>query len=180
MRIIAGRFRGKKIDAPANLPVRPTTDFAKTALFNILTHSLDLSSCNVLDLYAGTGNITYEFISRQVRTIAAVDKNRACCHFIEKTIAVLQAEDIANVMHADALLFLASDALSYDIIFADPPFEHCPIATIHDIVFTRNLLGENGMLIVEHSSKMKLPLLNNLKETRTYGAVAFSIFVQDI
>ncbi|HNR49809.1 MAG TPA: RsmD family RNA methyltransferase [Bacteroidia bacterium] len=175
MRIISGKFRGKKIEAPLELPVRPTTDFAKTGLFNILSFQKNLASCTVLDLYSGTGNITYEFISRGVKDITSVDYHKGCTAFIISTLKKLNADN-SQVITSDALEWLENCHQQYDIIFADPPYENSPVKELVNIIFSNHLLKTDGLLIIEHSSNMK-PVTNpEADETRKYGAVAFSIF----
>ncbi|MBS1765690.1 MAG: 16S rRNA (guanine(966)-N(2))-methyltransferase RsmD [Bacteroidetes bacterium] len=176
MRIISGKFRGKKIEAPPQLPVRPTTDFAKTGLFNILSFRKNLAGSTVLDLFAGTGNITYEFISRGVAHITSVDHSKTCTTFITSTLRKLNAEN-AEVITDDALKFLEECHQQFDILFADPPYQNSPVAEIVKIVFSRHLLKPEGLLIVEHSSSEKQVTEPMADEMRKYGAVAFSIFV---
>lgn len=178
MRIISGRFRGKKIEAPAYLPVRPTTDFAKTGLFNILSHKINLNDIHILDLYAGTGNMTYEFLSRGAKHVTAVDNNKSCTAFISSTLQKLKITN-ARVITSDALLYLANCKESYDIIFADPPYHSSPVNEIANAVMQYGLLLPDGLLIIEHSSDLHSTENAYLLETRRYGAVAFSIFVAD-
>lgn len=130
----------------------------------------------MLDLYAGTGNITYEFISRGVLQAVSVDINTQCVNFIRATAEKLKAENIA-VVKADCLRYLSEAALSCNIIFADPPYDATPFEKLVDLVFERKLLKTGGWLVLEHSSKQEPPVKTNWKETRVYGAVAFSIFV---
>jgi 16S rRNA (guanine966-N2)-methyltransferase len=176
VRIISGTFRGKIIEAPNTLPVRPTTDFAKTALFNIFSNHFDLASCTVLDLYAGTGNITYEFISRGALQTVSVDINAQCVNFMRTTAEKLKATNM-SVVKADCLKYLGESTSPYNIIFADPPYDATPFEKLVQLVFERKLLKPGGWLVLEHSSKQELPIKTNWKETRVYGAVAFSIFV---
>ncbi len=178
MRIISGRLRGKKITAPDNLPVRPTTDFAKTGLFNILSNHLNFSTVTALDLFTGTGNISYELISRGVKNVTAVDADKRCIAFVQKIFNEIHAEN-AEATQSDALEFLEQCSRTFDLIFADPPFNSNPIQDIVEIVFRKKLLTSPGLLIIEHSSEMQAPKSDNLLETRTYGAVAFSIFVAE-
>ncbi len=177
MRIISGKYKGKKITAPTTLPARPTTDFAKTALFNMLNNNFDLTNVVVLDLFAGTGNITYEFISRGCKSSMSVDSNRQCVKFIDTVISKLGDENNSAVK-SDALIWLQHCNQTFDIIFCDPPFEKTPFEEILKIVFEKKLLTPNGWLIIEHSIKNKLPVKDYWLQTRNYGAVAFSIFVQ--
>jgi 16S rRNA (guanine(966)-N(2))-methyltransferase RsmD len=175
VRIISGRFRGKVIHAPAQLPVRPTTDYAKTGLFNILQHRFDLSAVSVLDLFCGTGNIGYEFVSRGCRSLTCVDADSRCVRFVRDTLRELDAGE-SRVLRSDVLRFLAAATPGYDIIFADPPFDWDGKAHIPELVRSRNLLNPGGWLIVEHGSRDRVEGPWPADEVRTYGHCAFSIF----
>jgi 16S rRNA (guanine966-N2)-methyltransferase len=175
VRIISGTYRGKIINAPASLPVRPTTDFAKTALFNILQFKVDFESVKVLDLFAGTGNISYEFFSRGSTDITCVDMNQHCVNFIRETFLKLKFEK-AKVYKSDVFRFLKDHDIKYDVIFADPPFEMQQTSTIPDIIFEKKLLKPNGWLIVEHQSSDILGSTIAPDEERKYGNVGFSIY----
>ncbi len=175
MRIISGTYRGKIIHAPENLPVRPTTDFAKTALFNIIQFKVDFDSVKLLDLFAGTGNISYEFLSRGSTDITCVDINQSCISFIRETFLKLKFEK-AKVYRSEVFRFLKDHDTQYDIIFADPPFEMKETATIPDIIFERKLLKQGGWLVVEHKSSDTLQSTILPDEVRKYGNVGFSIY----
>ncbi len=177
MRIISGKYKGKIITAPAWLPVRPTTDFAKTGLFNILANHFDFTKVDVLDLFSGTGNITYEFISRGCKSTTSVDTDKNCVKFIESIVLKIGDENNTAVK-SDAIVWLQNCNQMFDIIFADPPFDKTPVDKLIDCVFEKKLLNKNGWFIIEHSSKLILPEIKFHTQTRTYGAVAFSIFVQ--
>ncbi|MBT8235676.1 MAG: RsmD family RNA methyltransferase [Bacteroidia bacterium] len=176
MRIISGRHRGKRIVAPKKLPVRPTTDMVKEALFNILHNSYSFENIRVLDLYAGTGNISYEFASRGVPEIIAVDADARCAHFIATTAKQLEAP--IQVVKLDALRYLERAVGRYDIIFADPPYD-LPLeemAKIPEMVFERGLLTEEGILVIEHSKHLKMEALPGQTESRKYGGSVLSFF----
>lgn len=175
MRIISGKFRGKKITAPAVLPVRPTTDFAKTGLFNILSNHFDFSKAHVLDLFAGTGNISYEFVSRGCHSLTVIDADKRCTGFIDDMKKKLQAPFL-RVITADVLRILEKFSGSFDIIFADPPYNFTEDMKLVEGIFRNNLLRENGLFILEHSEKKDLSELENFIEKRKYGAAAFSFF----
>ncbi len=174
-RIISGRFRGKKIQAPKNLPVRPTTDFAKEALFNILNNHLYFDEIKALDLFAGTGNISYELASRGCGDITAVDGSPACTRFIEKTAESMQLEGL-KVIRSEALQFLQRDFRSYDLIFADPPYDYEDYQKIVETVFMNRLLTDEGILVIEHQQRVSLEELDHFVESRKYGNVRFSLF----
>lgn len=175
MRIISGKFKGKIITAPNSLPVRPTTDFAKTGLFNILANYFDFEEISVLDLFCGTGNISYEFFSRGCNELICVDENVHCVKFVKDTFEKLQLTK-AKVIRSDVFRFLESCSSTFDIIFADPPYELTTTDKIPEIVFKKKLLKKNGWLIIEHQSKRKLESTVQPDEVRKYGNCAFSIF----
>ena len=174
MRIISGIHKGRKIVAPKKLPVRPTTDRSKEALFNILQHQMDFSELSVFDLFAGTGSISYEFGSRGVAQLTAVDKNRHCIQFIQNTSNALSL-DIAVVLK-DYLTFLENDKSKYSLIFADPPyaFEFDTYKSLVDLAQKR--LDKEGQLIIEHFNKIDLSSVKGFDYSRNYGSASFSFF----
>lgn len=176
MRIVSGTHKGKRITAPKKLPVRPTTDFAKEALFNILNNHYHFSGLQVLDLFSGTGNIAYEFGSRGAVAITSVDAHYECVKFINKTSEELGLP-IATVK-SDVLKYLSATSSTFDIIFADPPYDFGVdvLQKMVDITFEKNLLKEDGVLIIEHSKKIDLSHLNLFTDSRKYGNSVFSFF----
>ena len=176
MRIISGTFKGRRITAPKKLPVRPTTDMAKEGLFNILNNHFYFDEIAVLDLFAGTGNISYEFASRGASKVTAVDADHGCTQFIGKTSDELEMD--ISVIKSDVFSFLEKTSLTSDIIFADPPYNVSQedYERIPYLVFTRDLLLEGGQLIVEHSKLMTFSHLPQFLNIRTYGSSAFSFF----
>ncbi|HET7360473.1 MAG TPA: RsmD family RNA methyltransferase [Salinimicrobium sp.] len=176
MRIVSGIHKGRRITAPKKLPVRPTTDFAKEGLFNILHHRYRLSNLEVLDLFSGTGNIAYEFGSRGAKSITAVDAHAACIKFISKTSEELDLPIMP--VKTDAFKFLDATAATFDIIFADPPynFDQEMLQKLANLVFERNLLKEDGALIIEHHKKLDLSETDHFSEARKYGNSMFSFF----
>jgi 16S rRNA (guanine(966)-N(2))-methyltransferase RsmD len=179
MRIISGNHKGKKIVAPDTLAVRPTTDLAKESLFNILANYFYLDSVSVLDLFAGTGNISYEFAARTKDNVVAVDINSACVNFIRKTSQTLSLDNL-SVVRGDALAFLASTRQAVNIIFADPPFDWTNHTKIIDLVFEKQLLLPNGFLIIEHPQTLDFQSHPKQYQQRTYGKVNFSIFAENL
>ncbi|MDQ7948323.1 MAG: RsmD family RNA methyltransferase [Pedobacter sp.] len=175
MRIIGGRLKGKQFNAPAKLPVRPTTDMAKEALFNILYNTYDFESCHVLDLFSGTGSICIEFASRGIKQITAVDKHAGCVFWLKSVIEKYGLYQI-DAQKADTFKFLAQDIHQYQIIFADPPYDLPNIPMIPQLVMENNLLSDNGTLIVEHPPMLKLDKLPGFTEMRKYGNSSFSFF----
>ena len=161
MRIISGLYKSRKILAPKNLPVRPTTDMAKESLFNILNNTFYFEDVSVLDLFAGTGNISYEFASRGTQQITCVDQDFGCIKFINKTAE--QFDMPINTIKSDVFKFLEKSTLQATIIFADPPynFDETLFGKILELVFKNNMLLPDGLLIVEHSKHTDLSKLIN-------------------
>jgi len=176
IRIISGIHKGRRIRAPHNLPVRPTTDFAKESLFNILVNHFDLEEVKALDLFSGTGAIAYELASRGCPDVTAVDSDIRCWKFIRETIEALDLGEQMRVLKANAYTFLKETTEKYDLIFADPPFSEKRTHEIPALVFERKLLKPGGRLVVEHPAKPGLPATEGFLEKRTYGNVNFSIF----
>ncbi|GJH40931.1 methyltransferase [Capnocytophaga sp. HP1101] len=179
MRIISGKNKGKQLIAPSKLPVRPTTDFAKEALFNILNNYYYFEELSVLDLFAGTGNISYEFASRGCPSVLSVDSHSGCVQFINKIARELVYPITA--LRTDVYEYLKRTTQQFDVIFADPPYDF-PIekfTAIADIVFTQNLLTESGMLIIEHSSKTDLSEMPFFSQAKKYGGSVFSFFERE-
>lgn len=176
MRIISGKYKGKRLMAPAKLPVRPTTDFAKESLFNILNNHYYFDEISVLDLFSGTGNISYEFASRGSNAITAVDANAGCIQFIQKTNKELELG--ISCFKSDVYKFLEKTTLTTDIIFADPPYDFTKeqFAKIAELVFERDLLSEEGYLIIEHSKHTDLSDVPYFSYLKRYGGSVFSFF----
>lgn len=176
MRIISGKYKGRRIFPPKNLPVRPTTDMSKEALFNVLNNHFNFDSLKVLDLFSGTGNISYEFASRGSAPITSVDGDFGCVKFI-KQVSSEYDFDIAATK-SDVFKFLENSKTTYDIIFADPPYglDQATFEKIVLTVFERDLLEEDGMMIIEHSKYTKLDHLINFSFQKSYGGSFFSFF----
>ena len=176
MRIISGKYKGKRLVAPKKLTVRPTTDMAKESLFNILRNRYYLEDLQVLDLFAGTGNISFEFASRGTQQITAVDQHMGCIKYIQKTAQELGFP--IEVLKIDVYKFLERHRLQYDFIFADPPYDFTQeqFAKIPELIFKNELLLPEGILVVEHSPQTKMDQLPNFLEDRKYGSNVFSFF----
>ena len=174
MRIISGKYKGRKIYPPKNLPTRPTTDRLKEGLFNILQNRLEFRNIKVLDLYSGTGNISYEFASRGSLNITSVDQNRLCAVFIKKTSLLLNAE--INVVQSDSINFLRKNNNQFHLIFADPPYEiqDKVYKTIIDLSVEKLLT--NGLLVIEHNKKINFSNEPSYYMNRKYGDSVISFF----
>ena len=176
MRIISGKFKGRRINPPKNLPVRPTTDMSKEALFNVLNNYFSFDGLKILYLFSGTGNISFEFASRGSENITSVDQDFCCVKFI-KQVATEYDFSIA-ALKADVFQFLSKNNNSYDIIFADPPYA-LPQDTFEKLVlliFEKEILHEAGMMVIEHSKYTKLDHLINFSFKKVYGGSIFSFF----
>lgn len=176
MRIISGFLKARRFSIPKSFPSRPTTDFAKEGLFNVLEHQMSLYDLEILDLCAGTGNISFEFLSREAGTVTAVDSNSNCLRYILKNAIEFKINDNLETYKSDILAYIKRTDRKFDLIFADPPYEYPSHAEIAQIVFERKLLNENGLLIIEHGRHTKLTELPHFELVRTYGNVYFSFF----
>lgn len=175
MRVISGTLKGRRFNPPANLPVRPTTDFAKESLFNILNNHIDFEEMNALDLFAGTGNISIELVSRGCITVTSVDVNFKCTDFIKKTAIAFNINNL-QVIKSNVFSYLKFATKPYQLIFADPPYDLEGINKIPEIIFEKNLLAENGIMVIEHSRDTNFEQHPRFVEKRNYGKVNFSIF----
>lgn len=175
MRIIGGKLKGIKFHPPIGLPTRPTTDRSKEALFNILNNQMDFEGINALDLFSGTGNISIELVSRGATSVTSVESSFKCCSFI-KEIARKHQLDAITVLKEDALKFIKRNRLSFDFIFADPPFDMTEIPLLPSLIFDNNLLKPGGLLIIEHPSKLNIDKHPAFLNKREYGFSAFSFF----
>lgn len=175
MRIIGGFLRGRKLQVPVAKTTRPTTDFVREALFNILNHQFDFSSLSFLDLFAGTGAISFEMASRDCSQITLVENNFQCLKFIKTSIQNLKIDSI-NVVNADAYQYLKSTAEHYDLIFADPPYQDPNISKIPQYIAEKKLLRNNGLFILEHSYKNDFSDQPGFQQKRKYGNASLSFF----
>ena len=175
MRIISGALKGRIINPPNNLRVRPTTDFAKENIFNVLGNLVDFEGLEVLDLFAGTGSISYEFASRGAANVTSVEVNSVHYDFIRRTAAALRLANIHPV-RANVFLYLKSCAKRFDVIFSDAPYDLNGSEEIVTLVFSRGLLAPGGYLVFEHPKGADYSTHPDFVERRSYGSVQFSIF----
>lgn len=179
MRIIAGTLKGRRLNPPANLPVRPTTDMARESLFNILNNYVDYEECTVLDLFAGTGAVSVEFVSRGAREVTAIDINNACTEFIKSEAGRLQLRNL-RVVRADVFDLLKRSNRKFDIVFADPPYALEGLDTLPDLVFDKGLLNDDGIFILEHPREFSFENHPHFWQHRNYGKVNFTFFAMNL
>jgi 16S rRNA (guanine966-N2)-methyltransferase len=175
LRIIGGKYRGRRIDPPANLRARPTTDFAREGLFNILNNRIDFETVTVLDLFSGTGCISYEFASRGAAAVHLVEKDKIHISGIKRIIRELEFEKIKPV-HIDVKAFLKTCKVKYDVVFADPPYDLKWLKDLPDLVSSGGVIKEDGFFILEHPKNMDFKNHRLFFEQRNYGGVNFSFF----
>lgn len=179
MRIISGKYGRRRFSVPSNFSARPTTDFAKENLFNVLTNRIDFDGLDALDLFAGTGSISFELLSRECRRVTAVEKNNAHATFIAKVAGELKADNLL-LIRGDAFRFLQSARPdSYDFIFADPPFALKELEQIPQLVLEGGLLREGGIFVMEHPATYNFSPLPFFSQRRIYGSVNFSLFIRE-
>ncbi len=176
MRVISGKYKGRKLYPHKTFNARPTTDFAKESLFNILNNYFYFEKVKVLDLFSGTGSIGLEFVSRGCNAVEMIEIDQKNYKFIVEALKKLEITQV-KLICVDAFKYLKSCKPSYDIIFADPPYEMDRISEVPDIVFERELLNNEGWLIIEHSSKRNFEKHPHFREERHYGNVHFSYFI---
>ena len=175
MRIISGKYGGRQIVPPRNLRARPTTDFAKENLFNVLNNLIDYEQADVLDLFAGTGSISYEFASRGARSVTSVEINALYYNFIRQTFKLLGCDN-AYAVKANAFLYVRSCPKSFDVVFSDAPYDLEGSEQIIDMVLEGGLLREGGILIFEHSGRKDFSEKKWFWQSRSYGSVHYSFF----
>ncbi len=174
MRIIAGELRGRRLTPPTNLPIRPTTDLARESLFNILRNKVDFEEISTLDLFAGTGSISFEFISRGVKQAIAVDADQRCIDFIKKSSADMKINNLLALRN-DVFIFLGRSQMNFDVVFADPPYDLKQIKIIPDLVL-KSFVKPNGLFIMEHPKDYSFKEHPYFLEQRHYGKVNFTFF----
>lgn len=174
MRIIRGILKSRRFSAPKGFPSRPTTDYAKEGLFNILENKFSLMNLQILDLCAGTGNITLEFASRESGHITAVDQNFNCVKFIKNLVKEVEMEENIEVYRADVRDFVKKTTKTFDLIFADPPYDSPIHAELVATIFERKLLNANGLTIIEHGRRTDLTHFPQFEQTKQYGNVYFT------
>ncbi len=176
MRIISGTFKRKTIVPPKNFKARPTTDMAKESLFNVIENAIEIEAVKALDLFGGTGGITYELVSRGCDNVTCVELNHLHYSFIKKTTNELGISKQVRVVKSNVFVFIEHIKEQFDFIFADPPYDLKAIDTLPDLIFTNNLLAPNGMFILEHSADYSFTDHPKFTQHKKYGSVNFSFF----
>lgn len=176
MRIIRGKFGRRRFDVPSNITARPTTDFARENIFNVIENIIDIEGIDALDLFAGTGAITFELLSREAASVTAVEKAATQLRFIEKTAATLKVDNL-RLICGDVFKYLSmARQNSFDFVFADPPYDMPRFEDVPAMVLNSNIIRPGGIFIIEHSKKHDFSALPGFHSHRVYGSVNFSIF----
>jgi 16S rRNA (guanine966-N2)-methyltransferase len=179
MRIIAGEHGGRRFNPPSKMPyTRPTTDVAKEGLFNVLQNNLDFESLKTLDLFGGTGSISYELASRGVNDLTIVEKDNQMYDFIKKTSAALRLENF-KVFKSDVFRFIETCTDKFDFIFAGPPYALTNIDDLPDLIFEKQLLNKKGWFVLEHTPRNDYKSFPFYKTERNYGTTIFSVFIEN-
>lgn len=175
MRIISGFYKGRRLDLPKGLSLRPTTDMAKESLFNVIRNLLDFEDLVALDLFSGTGNVSYELVSRGAKSVLAIENNMQHVRFIDSVIQKLEIENM-RVFRSDVFQFLKTNKNQFDLIFADPPYDMENFDSIPELILSKNILNDEGVLVVEHSKAHDFSKVKGFFDHRNYGSVNFSFF----
>ena len=182
MRIITGQYKGRHFDIPRSFKARPTTDFAKENIFNVLNSYIDFEDATALDLFSGTGSISLELASRGCANVISVEMDREHHRFIQECFRKLQGNNVQSSMfnvqciRGDVFRFIKSCKMQFDFIFADPPYALKELPTIPTLIFERNLLKADGVFVFEHGKDYDFSDDPHFIEHRSYGSVNFSIF----
>ena len=179
MRIIAGSLKGRRLNPPASLPVRPTTDMAREGLFNILNNYVDYEECTVMDLFAGTGAMSLEFVSRGAKEVTSIEINNQCTDFIKSAAQQFGVQNL-HVVRTDVFDLLKRADKKFDIIFADPPYALETLPQLPDLVFEHDLLTDDGIFILEHPGEFQFEEHPHFWQHRHYGRVNFTFFAQKL
>lgn len=179
MRIIRGKYKARRFSPPKSFPSRPTTDYAKEGIFNMLENRIDLINLDILDLCAGTGNISIEFLSREAGNVTSVDKHPVCVRYMYKLAQELGTGEEWQIAKNNVLQFVEKTKSTYDLIFTDPPYDMTFHAELVQKIYDNQLLNPNGLMLVEHGKQTDLSELVGYQETRNFGNVFFSFFEFD-
>ncbi len=175
MRIIRGKYGRRRFDVPTNITARPTTDYARESIFNVIENLVDLEGLTALDLFAGTGAVSFEFLSRGCSSVTSVEKASTQFNFINK-VKKLLGDDNITAIKGDVYRFMGSCTRTFDIIFADPPYDLPTLPELPAVILASGMVKEGTIVIVEHSKHNDFSMLPQFMQHRTYGKVNFSIF----
>jgi len=178
MRIVGGTFGGRRFNPPARIPARPTTEVAKEGLFNMLSNSIDLEGLRTLDLFGGTGSITYELASRGAGDLTIVERDPVTVDFIKKTIKELEIDNIVHLIRNDVFRFIKQCTEQYNFIFAGPPYALDTIDDLPLLVFEKNLLLPGGTFVLEHTPRNDYQNHPRFARMKNYGTTVFTFFKQ--
>jgi 16S rRNA (guanine(966)-N(2))-methyltransferase RsmD len=178
MRIVGGIFGGRRFSPPAKIPARPTTEVAKEGLFNMLNNSFELEGIKTLDLFGGTGSITYELASRGAADLTIVERDNLTVDFIKKTLAELRIADKVELIRNDVFKYMKQCTEQFDFIFAGPPYALVNIDDLPMLVFEKNMLAPGGIFVMEHTPRNDYQKHPNFSRLKNYGTTVFTFFVQ--
>jgi 16S rRNA (guanine(966)-N(2))-methyltransferase RsmD len=176
VRIITGKYKGRHFDIPRSFKARPTTDFAKENIFNVLIQYVDFDEATALDLFSGTGCITLELLSRGCQQVVSVELDRDHHRFICDCLAKLDGHNACLPLRGDVFRFIKSCKQQFDFIFADPPYALKELSTLPDLIFDKQLLKPDGLFVLEHGKDNDFAQHPHFVEHRQYGSVNFSLF----
>ncbi len=176
VRIVSGAFGGRRFSPPAKIPARPTTELAREGLFNILNSVVDFDGLKTLDLFGGTGSVTYELASRGAVDLTIVERDRTTTDFIKKTLTDLDIADIVRLVKDDAFKFLKQCTDQFDFIFADPPYALANMDEVPKLVLEHHLLLPGGIFVLEHSGRNDYQLHPCFWRMKNYGTTIFTFF----
>jgi 16S rRNA (guanine966-N2)-methyltransferase len=176
MRIVGGIFGGRRFSPPAKIPARPTTELAREGLFNMLRNTIDMEGIKTLELFGGTGSITYELASHGAGDLTIIEKDLTSIDFIKKTAKELGIEDILHIIRGDVFKFLKQSTDQYDLIFADPPYALSNMDEIPSLVFEKNMLLPNGIFVLEHAARNDYQKHPRFQRMKNYGDTVFTFF----
>lgn len=177
MRIVSGYLKGRVFNPPKNFNARPTTDFAKENLFNILNNYLEWEEIEALDIFAGTGSISYELVSRGCENVTCIEKDIKHAEFIRKVKNEFVLDNL-TVITSDFYKFIQHVSKQYDLIFVDPPYDILDFEKIPELILQSNCLKQGGLLVLEHSANYDFSSISLFQEKKTYGSVNFSLFYE--
>jgi 16S rRNA (guanine966-N2)-methyltransferase len=178
MRIVGGTFGGRRFSPPAKIPARPTTELAKEGLFNMLNNSIDFEGIKTLDLFGGTGSISYELASRGAADLTLIERDATTIDFIKKTVKELGIEDLLHIIRGDVFKFMKQSEDQYNFIFAGPPYALQNIDELPLLVFEKNMLAPGGIFVLEHTPRNDYQKHPNFQRMKNYGTTVFTFFIQ--